>query len=393
MNIRKVFKALLKKLIRKRSIFIVLLLIFSTNNLTAYLFGQAVYSYVNEYSTAREWPTEIIVYRNGPGNLSNVVEKINNIDGVKWFVYPGGGVYIFDAFNYNEMKYTLQIMWCNVSDPTFPHPKYLVEGRFFKNNYENAVIVETIGRRLFEHLGIFKEYEKSILNLSIFGFNVSLTFVGAVSSILIEGREDYYLRVSNTIFLYVPINVYYELYNETKILCVTTRKIVPGPQLMYVKVKDGYNINEVIKEIKNLDPTVGVASVNDAKENLEVEYTIALVIALILFGVASLVMIWDVVTDKEYISLLKVLGWTKWNVLALYILTYLIYGVLASSLGLLVNFLDNFLGAPPGPRLLNLLLTTFIPLHYSVGISTALIFSIPAIIKVYKVSAESLLRE
>ena len=122
----KILRIATKSTTQKSSVIILILLIISTYYLGGYVGSEIIFSYTQEYWNQKNWPTEIKIYEgeNTHYNFSAIASNISNFNGVKWYVYPGGGIFVInESYKYNGEQYYLEIMWCNVKDPTFPNSK------------------------------------------------------------------------------------------------------------------------------------------------------------------------------------------------------------------------------------------------------------------------------
>ena len=386
----KIFKIATKSVTQKSSIVVLILLSISMYYLGGYVGSEVVFSYTQEYWTQKNWPTEIKIYKTTDThyNFSAIVNNISNFEGVKWYVYPGGGILIRnDSYKYNGEQYYLEIKWCNVEDPTFPNSKYLIEGNFFRTNSENTIILESVGKQFFKDLGLYKGLGKNKTVLSVLGFNMSV--IGIIASPILIGREEGYLKLTNVIDIYVPLHTYMRIVQKIKTQNYENNATINGG--IYVKVKEGYDVEKVAEKIRNTYPGINVFTISEEKRILSRMFLqMTLINAGIPYVLATIVMLWDVKHNESKTALLKVLGWRRRDILKLFILKYFLMGIVGGLLGLALSF-TSFITMPPNLYIIYQVVM-FIPIQILLGASTALLFAIPAVIKAYSVNAEKVMR-
>jgi len=385
-----------KDLRRKSSIAVFILLIVSSFFVSIVIRNLIIYTEADEYWDLQMWPTEIIVHPLGDVEDFPVIEEaIREIEGVKWTVYPAK-IYFSGKFRYQNRSYYLELSWCNVEDITFPHPKFIVRGRFFESNYENSVIIESIGEQLLKDIGEYKGIgeNKTMLDLGV----ASLPIVGVITNQLMNGREEAYLDLTDIIAVYAPLGTYLKLYKAISQLNFTERAElkVDFEYAINVKVKEGYDIDMVANRIKSKYPHgVVVETVTEYEKSyheLLVEST--LYPTLIGYILSVFIMIWEIRRKTNEISLLKVLGWRRNDILKFFIMRYTIFGIISSILGLSISLLLSSLimFSIPNLYMIYLFFVVMLPIQICIATSLTVISSLPAIIKAYNVSAEKVLR-
>jgi len=383
----------LKDLRRKSSIAVLILLSISSIFLFIILRWNFVHTLADEYFDRKYWPAEIEIdwYENESGipvDLGSIVDDIREIEGVKWVVYPGGGVSISYAFNYSGKDYYLEISWCNVEDPTFPHPKFVVDGRFFKSNDEHALIIEMPGRKLLEDLGLYHGIGTKVQILG-----VNLTIIGVIGNPLYSGREEQYLKLTNTINFYVPLNVYLNLTSIALGPPYIGSINVDVSKRICVRVEEGYSVDEVAEKIEERFPGIRMSTITESERSWLRSVTLdCLIQALISYLLSGIMMMWSVRYDKKKIFLLKALGWRVRDILGFFTLRNVILGVFSAVVG---TFLTLVVGILPAPYINLYIVYTILlplPLLLPMVILAVLIFSLPSIYLVYRLSSGEYIR-
>lgn len=339
MALRKLMHMITKDVKRKYSMAMLILLTYSSLFLGIIITNIYVHTLMDEYIDGHSWPTEIQIYgweNHSPEELGDIVDEIRNIDGVKWVVYPGGGIMIDYAFKYNDENYHLEICWCNVEDPTFPHPKFLVEGRFFKSNNENAIIVESIGKKLLEDLKLFRG--TGTTKVQILGVN--MTIIGVISSPAIYGAEELLLKGTSIISFYVPLETYLNL------VSIARQAPYGGSLNVYVsgginvKVYENYSVDEVVNKIRKKFPGIELCTVTESERKFHRAVFMSGIRHVILgYLLASVVMVWDVRHRRREIVFLKALGWRVKDILKFFTLRNTFLGFLSAISAVFVTFL------------------------------------------------------
>jgi len=393
MPLRSLLVMALNDLKRKANIAILILLSISSIFLFIIVRWNFTHTLADEYSDRQDWPAEIEIYKyvNESGDrvdLGSIVDDVREIEGVKWVVYPGGGIWIDDAFNYHGKNYSLLIGWCNVEDPMFPHPKFIVEGRFFKLNDENAVIIDMIARKLLEDLGLFHGIGTKV---QILGEN--LTIIGVVGNPMLYGGEEQHLKLTDTIYFYVPLNTYLNLTSIALSPPYINSINVFVLKEIYVKVDESYSVDEVAREIRERFPGIGMLVVTESKRSLLRSITLeSLIQGLIFYLLSGMVMLWSVRYEKKEIFLLKALGWRVRDILRFFTLRNVILGIFSAVIG---TFLALVVGILPTPYInLYIIYTILLPFPFLLPmvVSAVLIFSLPSIYWIYRVSSGEYIR-
>jgi len=357
----------------------------------AFFSSQVVYSFVNDYHEERMWPAEIEILPSETltnySYLDYVAEHVNEIEGVKWSVYPGGGILVSNMFSYNDESYYLFIMWCNVDDLTFPNQKYLIEGRLFDSNNESSIIVENMVKRLLEKLNIYHGIGKNKTTLQILDFN--LTLVGVIADPRTVNVEDYYLQLGNTLYAWVPLDTYMALVQKTYNL---TSGIALASSTIYVKVKEGFDVEDVAKRICMRFTQIKVRTYKDYKSFILIQYLQMFfmfgLVPLMLFG---LTIFWDINHNAYKIALLKALGWKRRDVAKYLLLKYGFSGALAGAIGMILSIIPIPFILFANTYVLFLFIGYF-PIQIILMAILTVIFALPAIYKAYNMSTEALLR-
>ena len=88
----------------------------------------------------------------------------------------------------------------------------------------------------------------TILNLVLHGanFSMKLFIKGVISNPSLRGNEESYLKLTNVIHIWLPLNTYLDLANKTKLNLFN----VLVNDYIYVKVKEGYKVSDVVENIK-----------------------------------------------------------------------------------------------------------------------------------------------
>jgi len=343
----KITKCLVKfsiKDLKKKSTVVILILVAVNALLISALYRNLfIHSIADEYYEGKLWPTEIIV---NPSNSNSnytpaeLAEAIKKIEGVSWLVVNGDGFFAFDAFYYKGKSYSLILSWCNVKNPTFPNPKFLVEGKFFGQNNEDAIIIESYGQMLLKNIGL-----NATIGAKISFLDMRFTLEGVIANPLEAGREESVLALTNVLHFYVPLETYYRLiscyYNES--VCgfeisqhqITISGLVTPPgDTIYVKVAKGYSVKDIANKIKEISPEATVRTIVDAKK-AEKQYTLSSALSMILplFVFISLLLVWEARHRKNEIAIFKSLGWQFKDLLYFFIIRNVILSLIASLLG------------------------------------------------------------
>ena len=216
-----------------------------------------------------------------------------------------------------------------------------------------------------------------------------MSVIGIIAPPILIGREEEYLKLTNIINIYVPLRTYMSLVQKIKTQNYGRNATIEGE--IYVKVKEGYSVEDVAEEIRNTYPGISVFTNLEEKRSLsQMALQVTLVNAGIPYVLAAIVMLWDVRHNESKTALLKVLGWRRKDIVKLFILKYLLMGIISGLLGLALSF-TSFITMPPNLYVISQVVT-FIPIQSLLGASTAVLFAMPAVIKAYNVSAEKVMR-
>ncbi len=383
----------MKDLKRKVNIAILVLLSISFIFLFIIVRANFIHTLSDEYWFRKDWPAEIEIYwyenESGiPVDLGSIVDDVREIEGVKWVVYPGGGISISYAFNYSGEDYYLEIGWCNVEDPTFPHPKFVVDGRFFKSNEEKSLIIEMPGRKLLEDLGLYHGIGTKVQILG-----VNLTIIGVIGNPMLYGGEEQYLKLTNVINFYVPLDVYLNLTSIALSPPYIGSINVDVLKTICVKVEEGYSVDEVAEKIREKFPGIEISTVTESERSWLRSVTFeSLIQALISYLLSGIMMMWSVRYDKKKIFLLKALGWRVRDILGFFTLRNVILGVFSAVVG---TFLTLVVGILPAPYINLYIVYTILlplPLLLPMVILVVLVFSLPSIYLIYRLSSGEYIR-
>jgi len=386
---RKMIVFILKDIKRKSSIAVLALLIISSFYIGGFISSFIIEIEAEKYWHDQSWPADIHIIWWEYGNFSEIIEGVNDIEGVKWSVYPAG-INFFERIKYGDKRYTLYVTWCNVEDPIFPSPKYIVEGEFFKSNNETSVILESIGKQLLIDIGEYKGLGENgtVIDLDV----MNLTIAGIISNVLIMGREEAYLKLTNIIFVYVPLNTYLEIYETLSKNESTMGSSIDIDPTIYVKVEEGYDIEEVADRIRERYPGVSLETRLEAKRaEQEVLLRGTLYTAIMIYALSAAVMVWDIKNRNYEIAMLKAMGWRRRHMLELFVLRYVIFGLISGLAGLIVGFILSSLMLAPTLYYAYLFIL-YLPYQVLLTTTFTVLFSIPATIKAYNISAESVIR-
>lgn len=393
MSRRKLLSMALKDLKRKSSIAVMILLSISSTFLFIILRWNFIYTLSDEYFDRKYWPAEIEIY-NGyenesgvPIDLGSIVDDIRGIEGVKWVVYPGGGISIGYALNYSGKNYYLVIHWCNVEDPTFPHPKFMVEGRFFRSNEEKALIIEMPGKKLLEDLGLYQGIGTKVQMLG-----VNLTIIGVIGNPLFHGYEKKYLELTNDIDFYVPLNTYLNLTSIALSPPYVGSLNVDVIKTIYVRVKEGYSVNEVAEKIREKFPGIGISTVEDERSWLRSATLQFLIQALVSYLLCGAVMLWSVKYREKEIFLFKALGWRITDILKFFAVRSVILGLFSSIIGPFLLLVTEILPVFAINLYIIYVILLTVPLLIPTVVLVVFIFSLPSIYLVYRLSSGEYLR-
>jgi len=393
MSLKNLFSMALKDLRRKSSIAVLILLSISSIFLFIILRWNFVRTLADEYFDRKYWPAEIEIYwyenESGiPVDLGSIVDDVREIEGVKWVVYPGGGISISYAFNYSGEDYYLEIGWCNVEDPTFPHPKFVVDGRFFKSNEEKSLIIEMPGRKLLEDLGLYHGIGTKVQILG-----VNLTIIGVIGNPLYSGREERCLKLTNVISFYVPLNVYLNLTSIALSPPYSGSINVDVSKKICVKVEEGYSVDEVAEKIREKFPGIEISTVTESERSWLRSATLNYLIqALISYLLSGVIMLWSVKYREKEIFLFKALGWRIKDILKFFTLRAIILGVFSSTIGPFLLLVTEILPVFAINLYIIYVILLTLPLLLPTVILTVLIFSLPSIYLVYRLSSGEYIR-
>jgi len=384
MGVKQFLKLSLKEIRRKRVIVGLLLILIVPSFLFCILLSQIfLFRLSEEYSSRIAWPGEIMV--------SNITEQdvapIEEVDGVRYVVFPGW----IDLFGleYFNRSYVVTILWYNVEDPTTLHPKFLIKGELPKSNNECSVVLDSIAAALFEEIGFGCDIGEKIIILGK-EFEVK----GIVGSPFVRGGEKKTLITGgNVVFIFVPLGVFKELAFIAR-NDLEYSQVAEPVDLAYVRVEDFSSVDEVANNIRKVVPRGAHVStmVEEKKEYIRWVYVTNLPVILTCYIMAGVLMLWEVKHAKKQILTLKSLGWERERILKLLVTRNSILGFLSSVIGwvFIVNFIIFSLRYVNLYLLMNLFLA--FPMVFVFSVSATLIFSIPSIIRVYKLNVEEALK-
>jgi len=253
----KIASLSLKDCRRKISIAILILLTVSSIFVSAFVVENLIDTIDKQYSVDENYPWDISIVAWHPygneslGNMSLLAELVKDVEGVKYVIYPD--IIFYEGWiRYKHKSYFLAIHGVNISDPIFPRPRYLIAGEFFSSNNESAVIMNNVGVKLLEKVGLFRGLgdNKTFLDLGPPGGNSSFEFVlkGIVGIPGDVGDEEDVLKLTNGIDIYIPIGKYNELFKVYKRSGSLRLHWLPAIDIV---VKDKDKTKEIATKIKN----------------------------------------------------------------------------------------------------------------------------------------------
>ncbi len=400
MLLRRFVSVAFKDLRRGFSLGLILLLIVPSFFVMNFVSESLVMTDARQYVYDNIYPWDILIvnwypYGNSTsGNMSVLAEEIRHVRGVKYVIYPESITYDGWA-KVNGKSYFLNIQGVNITDPKFPKPRYLVSGEFFESNYEFSVIVDTVGAKLFEELGIFKGVgnNKTIIDLGIPEENVSIKFSlkGIIDNPIHPGHEEEQLNLTSGIDIYIPVGAFNEIFTIYKKNEGFKYGITYFPAIKVV-VNNPDEVDEVAQRIKDKYPGVVLNVRSHVIENLKARIAFeTLVVILLVAPIIIFLMAWDVKKRKWEISTLKVFGWGRKHVVLYNLIRVSVIGVLAGFFGLAIPVVLGwfFFGFMMGTLYLFLI---FLPYQLAIVTGISIIFSIPAVILAYNVSPEEAVR-
>ena len=403
MQIRYLVRMSVSDLRKLSTIAILILISVSALFITGFYNCTTTYTEADEYFDKQMWPADILI--RGSTNVTTIVENIKKIDGVKWIVSHGDGITVLNAINYNHKEYSISIGWCNVDDPTFPDPKFLIEGNFFKNNNENAIIIENFGKKLLEDINVTVKVGENGTKIKM--FDTLFTIIGVIANPLDIGNEEGYItRLTNIINFYVPLTTYYRLiskfknptqhYSTSYISTENTYTLkglyLPPGSDIYVKVKEGYSVEKIANKIREMYPTLQIDTIVEYRQRrTQVAYkTIPFIGASFIF--IGLTMVWEVRHRKKEDSTLKAIGWSFKDLSLFYILRDTFLALIATVLSVFYVILMSLTEtASINMYQLRLFFLQIIPVIPAVIVGT-LVLSVPSMYIAYRISVEEAIR-
>ncbi|MHA1616159.1 MAG: hypothetical protein ACTSX9_02505 [Candidatus Njordarchaeales archaeon] len=214
MTMLRLWRFAIKDLKRKASIAIIILFLIPSWSILANVSQLFVETPDEKYIWELQWPADIEAGMKNASETPILLKKLKEIEGIKWYVYPSE-IDLWNWLSYEERNYSLCVHWCNVDDPTFPSPEFLIEGRFFRSNYERTVIIENIGLQLLKDLGLYKGLGENRTIICLRAFNpienvtvvFNLTLIGVIANPATIGEEELHLRLSNTINIFLSLGL------------------------------------------------------------------------------------------------------------------------------------------------------------------------------------------
>ncbi len=406
----RLWRFAIKDLKRKASIAIIILFLIPSWSILANVSQLFVETPDEKYIWELQWPADIEAGMKNASETPILLKKLKEIEGIKWYVYPSE-IDLWNWLSYEERNYSLCVHWCNVDDPTFPSPEFLIEGRFFRSNYERTVIIENIGLQLLKDLGLYKGLGENRTIICLRAFNLienvtvvfNLTLIGVIANPATIGEEELHLRLSNTINIFLPLGTYLDFFNKTflggRYWAADFR---PGNMdwewyffpTAWIKVKKGYDVEEVAENIRRSIPGVIVRARTKSEKSrikwLLYRLGVALIISYALLGS---IIILDMYINQSQISMLKVLGWQQSHMVKWFMLKYLTIGILDTflvlifpglTIGLLLGFSFTWYSL--------YIYLVHLPYYLAFMILASLLLGLPAMIMGYRISAESAIR-
>ena len=341
------------------------------------------------------------------GIIFNVTDVVRSVEGVEWAVAPRSIYYL----PLNGSFYWYQFLWCNVSDPVFPKPEYVVEGEFFSSNDENAVLLDRQAFLYFKSIGRISGVG-DVLGFTfrhVFWNNgseivVSFSYVvkGVVSSPAMDALGSSITErngfAGNII---MPVNTFlkffYVLYE--KFWRRGVYDVLTPDSAIVVRVKSGYNVDAVAKEIKrvvserfpNGEVLVYIPE-RTWQRTVEKEFREMVTYLVFSFALIAGILFWDVGTRKRLILLLRVMGWKRKHILILFVFRYVILAVLGSLVAAFVTAGIYVLFGVSFAKILLVLVRYYFLTVAVVYVLVTLVFSVPALLRVYGLDLEKVLR-
>ena len=358
--------------------------------------GDVVVFYGFNYSVGERWDI-----------IFNVTDVVRSVVGVEWAVAPRSIYYL----PHNGSLYWYRFLWCNVSNPVFPKPEYVVEGKFFSSNAENAVLLDRQAFLYFKSIGrisgvgdvlgftfrhVFWNNDSEIIASFSYVVKgvVSSPAMDALGSSITErnGFAGYIILPVNTFLKF--FYVLYEKFWSRGIYDVLT----PDSAIV-VRVKSGYNVDAVAKEIKrvvserfpNGEVLVYIPE-RTWQRTVEKEFREMVTYLVFSFTLIAGILFWDVGARKRLILLLRVIGWKRKHILILFIFRYAILAVLGSLIAAFVTAGIYVLFGVSFAKILLVLVKYYFLAVAVVYVLFTLVFSVPALLRVYGLDLEKVLR-
>ena len=411
MTTLRLWRFAIKDLKRRASIAIIILFLIPSYFILSGVSQFFVETLDEKYLWGLVWPADIEAGMKNVSETPILLEKLKEIDGIKWYVYPSE-ITLSNWLSYEGRNYTLSVRWCNVDDPTFPSPEFLIEGRFFKSNYERAAIIDNIGLQLLKDLRLYKGLGENGTIMCLRAFNpienitvvLNLTLIGVIASPTTIGQEETYLREhTNTILIFLPLATYLDFFNRTFLGGrYSAADFRPGNMdwewhffpTVSIKVKESYDIEKVAEDIRQSVPGVVVMTRTETKKASAIRllYKLSIVLAISYALLASIIIL-DIRINQSQISMLKVFGWQRSHIVKWFMFKYLIIGILDSFLVVIFpgQIIGLLLGFPFTWYSLYIYLV-HLPYYLAFMILASLLLGLPATIMGYRIGAESAIR-
>ncbi len=362
------------------------------------------------------YPGDIMVYYQPRFNLGeswvvsvfNVTRIVRSVEGVKWAYSP-------DKVTFWNLSYPASpfynFRWCNISDPTFPKLEYVVEGEFFSSNDEDAVLLDRIAFLYFTRIGRISgigdmlklTYILYLENGSYLSASFQWRVKGIVSSPAMDAAAESIMNKENyrgNIIL--PIGTFQRFFQRIMEVFFFKNGSGYGFELfnigmdIVVRVKPGYDVYDVAERIKKAVKERFYGEVycfiKEAVFNRfrnQIAWNM-IVFSLIAFSLIAAILFWDVRDKRRFISLLRVTGWRRRHVVSLFILRYSLIGFIGSWAGNLIILF--YLALYISVSFFLFALVNYYVYVLLIYLGFTLLASIPALLRVYSLDLEKVLR-
>ena len=342
------------------------------------------------------------------GIYQNVTNIIREVYGVEWVGWPWKVTYM--PRNSTMNYYWYDFIWCNVSDPVFPKPKYVVEGRFFSSNNEKAVLLDRQAFLYFKKINKISKVGDEIKLVFKYVFpdngteiiaDFEYTVVGVVSSPSMDALGASVIEKTGFAGnIILPIETFMSFLEElyVKFFKRGVYDLFTLVPIILVKVKKDFDIDTIAADIKEAVmeryPWIGITLTimeNHWRSYIAREFQKTLVFIIVSFVFIASILYWDVGTRRRLISQLRIMGWKRIHVVLFFILRYVILASLGSFIGaIVVTMFIVSLGV--NPLYFFYIIVTYYPVVALVYIAITLLFSLPALIRAYSLNPERVIR-